>query len=103
MNIPAVWTPEIWRRASTRTIPSVQVTDYRMSSEATPHHADCVGGDLWTVDFLRGRQLTREQARAAMRIAVAPDRPEVQRWAALLGLTAAEALGFIQLPEQVTL
>ncbi|WP_281919618.1 hypothetical protein [Nocardia sputorum] len=67
-------------------------------SEATEHHADYVGQDRWVVDFLPGRQLTREQARAAMRIAVAPDRIEVERWAGLLGLTAAEARGFAALP-----
>ncbi|MGW5142689.1 hypothetical protein ACWEPH_26830 [Nocardia beijingensis] len=66
-----------------------------MVSEATAHHADYVGQDRWVVDFLPGRQLTREQARAAMRIAVAPDRIEVERWA---GLTAAEARGFAALP-----
>ncbi|MEU4345356.1 hypothetical protein AB0H00_29585 [Nocardia sp. NPDC023852] len=61
-----------------------------MVSDATAHHADYVGQDRWVVDYLPGRQLTREQARAAMRIAVAPDRFEVDAWAATLGMTAAE-------------
>ncbi|MGY2025923.1 hypothetical protein [Nocardia gipuzkoensis] len=67
-------------------------------SEATEHHADYVGQDRWVLDYLPGRQLTRAQAVAGMRIAVAPDWPEVERWAGLLGLTAAEAVGFAALP-----
>lgn len=95
------WTPAIWRRAAAPTIPAVLEVRGHMVSEETAHQADYVGQDRWVVDFLPGRQLTREQARAAMRIAVAPDRIEVERWAALLGLTAAEARGFAALPVEV--
>ncbi|MBF6191334.1 hypothetical protein IU475_09105 [Nocardia beijingensis] len=98
MNIPAVWTRETWRRAAAPTIPAVLEVRGHMVSEATAHQADYVGQDRWVVSYLPGRQLTREQARAAMRIAVAPDRIEVERWAGLLGLTAAEARGFAALP-----
>ncbi|WP_245926090.1 hypothetical protein [Nocardia nova] len=65
-----------------------------MTSEGTSHRADYVGSDRWVVDFLPGRQLTREQARDAMQIAVAPDRIEVSQWASRLGLTATEARAF---------
>ncbi|MGW6335276.1 hypothetical protein [Nocardia rhamnosiphila] len=69
-----------------------------MTSEVTAHHADYVGQDRWVVDYLPGRQLTKAQARAAMQIAIAPERGEVERWAGLLGLTAAEARGFVSMP-----
>lgn len=98
MRIPEFWTPEIWRRAAVSTIPAVYIADGHMVSEATEHHADYVGQDRWVVDFLPGRQLTREQARSAMRIAVAPQQLEVERWAAVLGLTAAEARAFAAMP-----
>ncbi|MEV6562927.1 hypothetical protein AB0M22_44920 [Nocardia sp. NPDC051756] len=94
MNIPDIWTRETWRRAAAPTIPAVQVIDGHMVSEATTHHADYVGADRWVVDFLPGRQLSVDQARAALRIAVAPDRCEVDRWAASLGMTAAEVRGY---------
>ncbi|WP_280484495.1 hypothetical protein [Nocardia cyriacigeorgica] len=93
MKIPSNWTPEIWRRAATPTIPAVIEANGHLVSDATDHHADFVGQQRWVLDFLPGRQLTREQAVAGMRIAVAPERIEVERWAAQLGLTAAEARG----------
>lgn len=99
MQIPAVWTPEIWRRAAAPAIPVVRVVGGRMTSESTKHRADYVGQDRWVVDFLPGRQLTRDQARAAMQIAVAPDRLEVDRWAARLGMTAGEARGYLAMAE----
>ncbi|MFI6574013.1 hypothetical protein [Nocardia fluminea] len=98
MNIPQAWSRDIWRRAATPTIPAVDVVGGRMVSEATEHHADFVGQDRWVVDYLPGRHLTRDQARAAMKIAVAPEKPEVERWAAALGLTSAEALGYMAMP-----
>ena len=98
MNVPTTWSRDVWRRAAAPAIPSVQEVDGHMTSAATAHHADYVGIDRWVVDFLPGRQLTREQARAAMRIAIAPERLEVGRWADQLGLTAAEARGFAELP-----
>ncbi|MBF6411443.1 hypothetical protein IU439_30850 [Nocardia farcinica] len=98
MRIPEVWTPEVWRRAAAPTIPAVVEADGHLVSEATEHHADYVGQGWWVVDFLPGRQLSEEQARAAMRIAVAPQQLEVERWAAKLGLTAAEARAFVAMP-----
>lgn len=95
MNIPATWSRDIWRRAAAPTIPAVYVADGHMVSEATEHHADAMGADRWVVDYLPGRHLTQDQARAAMKIAIAPDKPEVERWASSLGLTAAEALGYL--------
>lgn len=102
MNIPSVWSRDIWRRAATPAIPAipaVEIVDGHMTSEVTTHHADSVGFDLWVVDFLPGRTLTRAQARAAMQIAIAPDQLEVQRWAAAIGMTSAEARGYVQLSE----
>ncbi|NEW42523.1 hypothetical protein [Nocardia cyriacigeorgica] len=98
MKIPSTWTPEIWRRATTPTIPAVIEADGHLVSEATDHHADYVGQDRWVVDYLPGRQLSVQQAKAAMRIAVAPELAEVERWATQLGLTAAEARGFAAMP-----
>lgn len=94
MNIPTVWTSEIWRRAAAPAIPSVREVDGHLVSDATTHHADYVGLDRWVVDFLPGRQFTRQQARAALRIVVAPDRLEVPDWAAQLGMTVAEVRGY---------
>lgn len=94
MQLPEIWTRELWARAAAPAIPSVREVNGQMISDETSHHADYVGQDRWVVDFLPGRQLTREQAQAAMRIAVAPDRFEVTKWAAALGMTAAEARGY---------
>ncbi|MFG2447570.1 hypothetical protein ACGFQG_32290 [Nocardia fluminea] len=99
MNVPTDWSRDIWRRAATPAIPAVELVGGRMVSDATIHHADYVGHDLWVVDFLPGRTLTRAQARAAMQIAIAPDQLEVQRWAAAIGMTSAEARGYVQLSE----
>ncbi len=74
-------------------VPTVQVDQFRISSDQSPHFARYVGCDRWAVDFLPGRPLTEAQAIAAMRIAAAPDRPEVSQWAQAIGLTSAEALG----------
>lgn len=101
MQIPTVWTRETWRRAANPTIPAVIESDGHLVSEATVHHADYVGLDRWHVSYLPGRQLTHSQARAAMKIAIAPERMEVERWAALLGLTAAEARGFVAMSAEV--
>ncbi|MEV6340953.1 hypothetical protein AB0M12_40315 [Nocardia vinacea] len=102
MNIPTVWTRETWRRSAAPTIPAVVEVAGHLVSEATSHHADYVGEGRWVLDYLPGRQLTRGQAVAGMRIAVAPDRPEVDRWAPQLGLTADEARGFASLPVGVS-
>lgn len=98
MNVPNSWSRDTWRRAAAPAIPSVQVTGGHMTSEATKHLAIYVGMNRWAVDWLPGRQLTREQATAAMRIAIAPDRLDVERWAGQLGLTAAEARSYAALP-----
>lgn len=98
MQIPTVWTRDIWRRAAAPVMPTVDVAAGRMTSEATAHRADYVGGDRWVVDWLPGRQLTRNEAKAAMRIAVDPHRLEVERWASLLGMTPAEARGYVAMP-----
>ncbi|MGV9823383.1 hypothetical protein [Nocardia xishanensis] len=102
MRLPEIWTRETWARAAAPTIPSVQEVDGHLVSEATTHHADYVGQDRWVLDYLPGRQLTRAQALAGMRIAVAPERLEVERWATQLGLTAAEARGYAALPVEVS-
>ncbi|WP_433527769.1 hypothetical protein ACQPZ2_44085 (plasmid) [Nocardia pseudovaccinii] len=94
MRLPEIWTREVWARAAAPTIPAVCVVGSRMISDATEHRADYVGLDRWVVDFLPGRQLSSTQAKAALRIAMAPDRLEVDRWAALLGMTAAEVRGY---------
>ncbi|MEV0048480.1 hypothetical protein AB0H60_34130 [Nocardia rhamnosiphila] len=73
-----------------------------MTSDATPHHADYVGDGRWVVDYLPGRQLTKEQARAAMKIAIAPERLEVERWAKQLGMTPAEVRGYAAMPVVAT-
>lgn len=101
MQVPAIWTRDTWRRASTPTIPAVYTVAGHMVSEATPHHADYVGDERWVVSYLRGRQLTKEQARAAMNCAVAPDLPEVERWSARLGMTPAEVRAYIAMPVAV--
>lgn len=98
MNVPEKWTRAVWARAAAPAIPAVEEVGGHLVSESTEHHADYVGQGRWVVDYLPGRQLTREQATAAMRIALAPERLEVDRWAALLGLTASEARGFAELP-----
>lgn len=95
MNTPSNWSRDTWRRAAAPTIPAVYVAAGHMVSEATEHHADSMGEGRWVVDYLPGRHLTQEQATAAMKIAVAPDKPEVERWSAALGLTTAEALGYL--------
>ncbi|WP_433717489.1 hypothetical protein ACQP2U_44055 (plasmid) [Nocardia sp. CA-084685] len=102
MRLPEIWTREVWARAAAPAMPSVQEVGGHLVSDATAHHADYVGQDRWVLDYLPGRQLTREQAVAGMRIAVAPERLEVERWAGLLGLTVAEAVGFAALPVGVT-
>ena len=95
MHLPEAWSRDIWRRAAEPTIPVVYVAGGHMVSEATEHHADSMGEGRWVVDYLPGRHLTQEQAKAAMKIAIAPDKPEVERWSAALGLTTAEALGYL--------
>jgi len=84
---------------------STEITETKMSSDATPHTATArpVPGEptLWSVTWLPGRALTRDQAITAMTIAetVATHadgaegcwRPHLESWAAELGLSADEA------------
>ena len=98
MKMPELWSKEMWARAAAPAMPQVHVGRYLITSDATPHHARYMGGThQWTVDWLPGRTLTEEQARAAMFIAVAPDRgSDVQQWAGKLDLTVGEALGYLR-------
>ncbi|MEU4345357.1 hypothetical protein AB0H00_29590 [Nocardia sp. NPDC023852] len=90
----SVATELLARTVSTRPASTVHVGRHVMSSEQTGHMARYVGDGRWAVDYLPGRQLTKEQAVNAMKVAVASSHQrEVGRWAASLGLTAAEAVG----------
>jgi hypothetical protein len=79
-------------------VSGITITDTTMSSPATPHTATATGGG-WTVSWLPGRTLTRDQATTAMVIANIVGSKGVPRaddplwlfldgWAAELGLTA---------------
>ncbi|WP_433603742.1 hypothetical protein ACQPXH_33120 (plasmid) [Nocardia sp. CA-135953] len=88
-------TPTVLIRSSVlaKPVATVHVGRHVMTSKSTPHSARYVGVGKWVVDYLPGRQLTKDEAITAMKIAAAPQRPEVGRWAATVGLTAAEAVG----------
>lgn len=92
----------------TRKDMTAKITETRMSSDATPHTATArpVPGEptLWSVTWLPGRTLTRDQAITAMTIAETVTarpvdqnggrplwRPHLESWAAELGLSADEA------------
>ncbi|MGA4786752.1 hypothetical protein [Nocardia sp. AB354] len=96
MKLPKVWGPAEWARAAAPAIPSIAVDQGVMRSEATEHRAMDVGDGKWAFTGLPGRQFTTEQARAGMRLAVAPDRLEAREWASSLGLTVNEAIGLIR-------
>ncbi|QLY33290.1 hypothetical protein H0264_14560 [Nocardia huaxiensis] len=55
-----------------------------------------IGENTWAFTGLPGRQFTPQQAKAGMRLAVAPDRLEAAEWAKALGLTLNEAVGLIR-------
>ncbi|MFE3229863.1 hypothetical protein [Nocardia sp. NPDC059228] len=95
MNLPKVWGPAEWARAAAPAIPLISVDHGVMRSEATAHRAMNVGDGKWVFTGLPGRQFTPEQAKAGMRLAVAPDRLEATGWAKTLGLTVNEAVGLI--------
>lgn len=95
MKLPKVWGPAEWARAAAPAIPSITVEHGVMRSEATGHRAMDVGDGKWIFTGLPGRQFTPEQAKAGMRLAVAPERLEAADWAKALGLTAREAVGLI--------
>ncbi len=80
----------------------ITITDTSMSSPATPHTATATGGG-WTVSWLPGRTLDRNQATTAMTIADIVGTAGVPRaddpiwlfldgWAAELSLTAPSAV-----------
>ncbi|MCX4099214.1 hypothetical protein [Nocardia sp. alder85J] len=97
--LPTKWTPEMWARAAAPALPRVQVTpNRRMVAPGTPHLALYVGDGRWVVSWLPGRQFEAGDTVAALRIALAPDWPDVEQWAAQLGLTAAEARSFVAVP-----
>ncbi|MEV5652927.1 hypothetical protein AB0L57_32150 [Nocardia sp. NPDC052254] len=96
MKLPKSWGPAEWARAAAPAIPSITVDHGVMRSEATEHRAMDVGDGKWAFTGLPGRQFTPDQARAGMRLAIAPDRLEAREWASSLGLTVNEALGLIR-------
>ena len=86
----------------------VTITDISMSSPATPHTATATGGG-WTVSWLPGRTMTRDQATTAMVIAnlvgcrgvPRADDPiwlHLDGWAAELSLTAPCAVALASEP-----
>ncbi|MFI9638135.1 hypothetical protein [Nocardia sp. NPDC051929] len=85
------------RAVSAPAVATVHVGRHVMSSEQTGHMARYAGNGRWTVDYLPGRQLTKDQALAAMKVAAVNSATgqerEIGRWAAALGLTTAEAVG----------
>lgn len=95
MRIPDTWSRSVWARAAAPALPAIENDQRHMTSSATTHHADYVGDGLWVLDYLPGRQFDAQAARTAMLIAIAPDWPEVERWAPRLGLTANEARAFV--------
>ncbi|MBY8861117.1 hypothetical protein K7711_31895 [Nocardia sp. CA2R105] len=95
MRLPKTWGPSEWARAAAPAIPSITVDHGVMRSESTGHRAMDVGDGQWVFTGLPGRQFTPEQAKAGMRLAVAPDRLEARDWANTLGLTLNEAVGLI--------
>ncbi|MEV6769928.1 hypothetical protein AB0N05_15005 [Nocardia sp. NPDC051030] len=97
MKLPKVWGPAEWARAAAPAIPPITVDHGVMHSDATAHQARDVGDGKWVFTGLPGRQFTPGQAKAGMRLAVAPDRLEATTWAKSLGLTVNEAVGLLQI------
>jgi hypothetical protein len=95
VKLPTIWSRAEWARAAAPAIPSITVDHGVMRSDATGHRAMDVGDGRWVFTGLPGRQFTPDQAKAGMRLAVAPDRLEARDWATSLGLTVAEAVGLI--------
>ncbi len=94
---------------------STEITETEMSSDATPHTATArpVPGEpaLWSVTWLPGRALTRDQAITAMTTAETVSahtdppngtegrqRPHLESWADELGLSADEATEMASAP-----
>jgi hypothetical protein len=86
----------------------VQITNEKMTSDSTPHTAQATDGG-WSVTWLPGRVLTRNEAITAMTIAESIDAaldpygaeriwPHVEGWAAELGVDAVDAVALASLP-----
>jgi hypothetical protein len=85
---------------------TLRISDQVMTSDATRHTARQLRPDVWTVSWLPGRLLDRNQATTAMVLAekvaetVANDElhcghrlwPLIDQWAAELGLTGPDAV-----------
>lgn len=81
---------------------TLRISDQAMTSDATGHTARRLRPDEWTVSWLPGRRLTRNQATTAMILAetVATTQlhhgqrlwPHICQWAAELGLTGPAAI-----------
>lgn len=86
---------------------SMKITDTVMTSDQTPHKATAGpvanGQQFWTVTWLPGRQLTRNEAITAMILAETvaaglgdhtdPQWLHIDGWAAELGLHGTDAVG----------
>lgn len=79
---------------------AIHISEHEMSSTSTAHTAREADG-TWTVTWLPGRNLTRNQAISAMMIAVTVAGPlepgdlrflHIEGWAAELGLAAETAV-----------
>jgi hypothetical protein len=80
---------------------SIKISDQQMASGQTPHSAGMTA-DGWTVTWLPGRTLTRNQATTAMVLAERvshgardqhhKDWPFIEGWAEELGLSGADAV-----------
>ncbi|MEU2258550.1 hypothetical protein ABZ540_35895 [Nocardia xishanensis] len=92
INGAKVWVAEWWRPVGDQAEGRSAMVWGRISCQLTPHRAHFIGEDVWVVDFLPGRALTRAQAYDAISIAAHPESDEVEVWAASLGMTAAQVL-----------
>lgn len=95
---------------SDREQPTLTITDKIMRSTATRHTA-AAADDGWTVTWLPGRRLSRNEAITAMAIAQVvggrgvglsddPIWPHVENWAAELGLSGANAVVRVSEPPE---
>jgi hypothetical protein len=83
---------------------NIKITDEAMTSNTTPHSAQAEG-DGWTVTWLPGRVLTRNQATTAMVLAETvaggvSDHTDkrwlfIEGWANELGITGTDAVSKI--------
>ncbi|MGW4719718.1 hypothetical protein [Nocardia sp. NPDC004260] len=92
INGSKVWVSEWWRPVGEQAEGRSAMVWGRISCQLTPHRAHFIGGDVWVVDFLPGRQLSRGQAYDAISLVAHPNSDEAEVWAASLGMTAAEVL-----------